>query len=85
MTIRTGLSSTVAGHVLRVVRDDQRMTAEVVVECLLPSGDITAVQMDAVDAAARLLQQRAQRFLGRQWTVLEWDRAAYMQRCTANG
>ena len=69
MAIRTGLSVTIAGCLIEVLKDSDSMTATVVV-----SGDPNkndAVR-SAVKVAADLLVGRAKRTLGEQWRVVPW-------------
>lgn len=75
MAIRTGLSKTVAGHLIELERDTERKTAKVVVRQMLPNEPTpTDVEMAAIKVAADLLAQQAKRFFGLGWTVQEWQR-----------
>jgi len=68
----TGLTVTVAGHLLRLERDNATKIARVVSEHLLGHGaDGTAAE--AVRMAAELLAGRAQRVLGAGWKVTPLD------------
>ncbi len=71
MAIHTGLSVTVCGHLIRLRRDERHQRAEVVVQ-VLDGHTITGLEVEAVKAAADMLRQRAQRFLGAGWTVAPW-------------
>jgi hypothetical protein len=68
MAIHTGLSVTVAGHVISLERDEGRKYAKLVVR-VIDGHVVTGLEGEAIKAAARLLHQRAQRFLGIDWTV----------------
>ena len=63
--VRTGLSSTVAGCLIEVVRDERNKVGTVVV-----SGDYSK-NIDAVKVAADLLAQRARRVLAG-YKIVEW-------------
>lgn len=66
MAIRTGLSVTVAGFVIELERDEALKVARVVVK---GKGLASAVEQEAIKAAAELLAKRAKRFLGAKWIV----------------
>jgi hypothetical protein len=66
MAIHTGLSVTVAGHLLYLDRNEEQKTAVVRTKAL--NGVPTTMDVHAVKVAAELLQRRAQRFLG-DWKV----------------
>ena len=75
MAIRTGLSKTVAGHLIELDRDQEAKIARVIVRPLkddLPQP--TEVELAAIKVAADLLAQQAKRFLGLTWTVKQWVR-----------
>lgn len=75
MAIRTGLSKTVAGHLIELERDTELKTARVVVRPMkLNEPAPTDVEMAAIKVAADLLAQQAKRFFGLGWTVEEWQR-----------
>ncbi len=68
MAIHTGLSVTVAGHVLQLERDERNKIARIVVK-VLDGHKATGVEGEAILAAAALLRKRAERFLG-DWKVI---------------
>ena len=69
--MRTGLSDTIAGHVLSVKIDEDAKTAQVTVTRI--NGVADPASLEAVKVAAMLLAQRAARFLGHGWIIREWD------------
>lgn len=74
MAIRTGLSKTVAGHLIELERDTENKTARVVVRQMKPDAPVpTEVERTAIRVAAELLAQQARRFFGIGWTVKEWQ------------
>ena len=69
LVIHSGLSVTVAGHLLTVERDEATKVVRVVAQKL--AGHVDGPQDGpALSVAARLLVKRAVRFLGSGWTVL---------------
>ncbi len=68
MAIHTGLSVTVAGHLIELERDERTKTARLVVK-VIAGHVVTGLESSAVNVAAELLARRAQRFLG-DWTVI---------------
>lgn len=75
MAIRTGLSKTVAGHLIELERDTKHLIAQVVVRPIKSDEPTpTDVEMAAIKVAADLLAQQSRRFLGLGWTVKEWQR-----------
>ena len=74
MAVNTGLSKTVAGHLIRLVRDEKRRVARVVVEPLATASTYpTDNEVSAIRIAAKLLAQQARRCFGLGWVVEEWD------------
>ena len=71
MAIHTGLSVTVVGHIISLDRDEKTKRATIVVT-LIKGHITTGLEGPAIKVAADLLAQRARRFLGREWTVVEW-------------
>ncbi len=71
MTISTGLSVTVVGHRISLDRDEKRRIAVVVVTPIT-NYVVTGLETSAIKAAADLLAQRARRFFGRGWEVVDW-------------
>ena len=74
MAIRTGLSKTVAGHLIELERDTKKQMARVVVRQMSFGVPPTDVELAAIKVAADLLAQQARRFFGIGWTVEEWQR-----------
>lgn len=72
MAIHTGLSVIVAGHLIELKRDEKRKTATVIVTSL-NGRTATGTDAHALVVAADLLTERARRFFGRQWTVIQWN------------
>ena len=72
MAINTGLSVTVAGHYVYLKRDEQKQVAEVCVN-VIEGHQVTGLENEAVIVAARLLAERAQRFLGRGWRIVPYS------------
>lgn len=68
MAIHTGLSVTVAGHLVRLERDERRKVAHIMVE-VINGHTVSGLETEAIKAAAELLRQRATRFLG-DWRVI---------------
>lgn len=66
--IHKGLSVKVCGVIIEIERNDETKTAKVIVS-RIPS---LPIELEAVKAQASLLRDRAQRFLGRDWTVEAW-------------
>jgi len=69
MAIHTGLSVTIVGHLIELERDEERRVAKLVVR-VIDGHTVTGLEADAVMAAGLLLQARAKRFLGQNWTVV---------------
>lgn len=69
MAIHTGLSVTVAGHLIALERDEYNKTAKLVVS-VIEGHEVTGLESSAVNAAAELLYRRAQRFLGQNWKIV---------------
>jgi hypothetical protein len=69
MAIHTGLSVTVAGHLIELERDEYNKTAKLVVS-VIAGHQVTGLEGSAVNAAAELLARRAQRFLGQNWKIV---------------
>lgn len=67
LTTRTGLSVLVRGSLLSVVADDATKVARVMV-----MGGV--FDEPGIGCAARLLSARARRYLGSDWTVVEYGR-----------
>lgn len=72
IVIHTGLSVTVRGHVVDVYRDNAHKVATVRVG-VIAGYTATGLEQADVAVAAELLAARAQRFLGRKWTVVRWQ------------
>lgn len=69
--ILKGLSVTVAGVVLSVVRDTKAKVARV--RAMMPEDNVLSdVDREAVEVSGRLLVERARRFLGIGWRVEDW-------------
>ena len=66
-----GLEDIVAGHLIAIARDESAHVAQVTVTSL--NGAAGGPELEAIRVAARLLAQRAGRFLGRDWAVREWE------------
>lgn len=73
MAIHTGLSVTVCGHLIELERDEYNKVARLVVK-VIEGHKVTGMEGSAVNAAARLLAQRAQRFLGQNWRIVPLPR-----------
>ena len=76
MAIRTGLSKSVAGHLIELDRDTESKVATVTVrpDPKMRYSDPTEIEIAAIKVAADLLAQQAKRFLGLEWTVVQWQR-----------
>lgn len=74
MAIRTGLSKTVAGHLIELDRDQETKIARVTVRPLKEDLQPTETELAAIKVAADLLAQQAKRFLGLAWKVKQWVR-----------
>ena len=72
IVIHTGLSVITRGHLIEVVRDEDRRVATLHVS-VIEGHLVTGVEGPDVQASADLLAQRARRFLGSRWKVLGWD------------
>lgn len=72
MSIHTGLSVTVAGHLIALDRNETTLTAKVVVT-VINGHNVTGLEQEAVKLAADLLAERARRFLGLNWTVIPYN------------
>ncbi len=72
LVISTGLSVTVAGHMIRLERDEYAREAVIVVEQLPTCNSFTSNDRSAIKVAAELLARRARRFLGGNWIVHEY-------------
>lgn len=77
LMVYTGLSVTLHGHRIDVVRDHGTQVAEVRVK---PVGAVVTGKAEPTEEVARDLQEaaslladRAQRFLGGHWKVVHWD------------
>ena len=68
MAIHTGLSVVMADFTLSLDRDEVNKVAKVVVDGV-PTNPIS---LAAVKVMASSLAQRAQRFLGLEWKIIEW-------------
>lgn len=68
MAIHTGLSVTVAGHLITLERDESRKVAKLVVQ-VISGHSVTGLENEAIKAAGKLLKERAERFLG-DWRVI---------------
>ena len=69
--ILKGLTVSVAGVVLSVVRDTKARVARV--RAMMPEGNVLSeAEREAVDASGKLLVERARRFFGIGWTVEDW-------------
>jgi hypothetical protein len=72
VAIHTGLTVIVAGHRLTVNQDEASKTAQVV--CHVIAGHtVTGLENPVVEVAAERLRERAQRFLGQDWSVMGWN------------
>lgn len=72
VTVNTGLSSSVAGCIVTIDRDDAARVGTVVVQ--VPQNiQLMEVQRSAVHQTAKLLGERAKRFLGMKWTIIPWS------------
>lgn len=71
MAIHSGLVVTCCGHRIDISRDELRKVAVVQV-WLIDGHTATGLELSAVKVAADLLAERAQRFLGQDWTVARW-------------
>lgn len=74
MAIRTGLSKTMAGHLIELDRDQETKIARVIVRPLKEDLQPTETELAAIKVAADLLAQQAKRFLGLAWKVKQWVR-----------
>ena len=81
MAIRTGLSVTVAGHLIELERDERTKTARLVVT-VISGHQVTGLENEAIRAAAQLLKERAERFLG-DWKVEELPREYHANAANA--
>lgn len=73
LSVHTGLSRTVAKHLISVERDNLTATAVVKVAALAVGVDLCGVHRAAVEVAAVQLRDQAQRVLGLRWIVKPWD------------
>lgn len=73
LVIHRGLSVIVCGHVIDLTYDDGQQIATIVVKPKKPvDGAVSVEDTETITQAAKLLAHRAQRFLGKSWTVVEW-------------
>ena len=72
IVINTGLSVTVCGHIVDLDRDELRRVATVRVS-VIRGHTVTGLEQADVKAAADMLAEQAQRFLGIGWTVVRWE------------
>lgn len=70
--VNTGLSSSIVGCVVRLVRDDTVKVGMVVVD-IPEDARLTDVQRTAIHQTAKLLAERARRFLGIRWRIVPWS------------
>lgn len=74
MAVRTGLSKTIAGHIIDLDRDEQTKTARIKVRPMTAStASPTAVEAAAIKTGAAMLAQQARRFFGYGWTIHDWE------------
>lgn len=74
LVVHTGLSRTVAGHLVLVERDNMTRVARIAVKRLKEGiNHVTAADMDAVKITANLLAEQAKRTLGMKWVVQQWN------------
>lgn len=72
VTVNTGLSSSVAGCTVTISRDNRSKVGRVTVD--VPDNVVlTEIQRSAVHQTAKLLGERAKRFLGIKWTIVPWS------------
>lgn len=72
MAIFSGLSVTVHGYMVELERDTVAKVATVKVRRIAHYPE-TGLEKPALLIAAKLLAQRAQRFLGKPWRVVPWE------------
>jgi hypothetical protein len=73
MSIYTGLSRTVAGHMIELDRDENKNRAKIVVKCVSSRATVTDVELSAIKVGASLLASQSRRFFGIGWIVEDWD------------
>lgn len=74
MSIYTGLSRTVAGHLIELDRDENKKRAKIVVKCVSTRATtVTDVELSAIKVGANLLASQSRRFFGIGWIVEDWD------------
>lgn len=80
LTINSGLSVVVCGHLIDLDRDHERRIATVQVRPV-DGQNMTEMDESNIKQASDLLADRARRFLGSLWTVVRWTPPAGAVGC----